>query len=420
VVNSLACCILAIPKLRSSNWVAYILPAAVLVAAVQILAEGPRWQMVPAYALAVIFFLVWLERVLMPGVPPANRVIASVGVALVGLALVVSIALPIVLPVFHFPRATGSYQIGTVTYHWVDTTRHELFRTDPSAHRELMVQIWYPARANSSAVHAPYVQDAAALSPALARVLHLPGFALDHFKYVTTAATPSAPMATDRSTYPVLILLEGINGFRQVNTFQVQELVSHGYVVAALDQPYAAALVAFPDGRLDMQHVGVFGVSLGAMVAAEVAHRDPRIKASLMMDAAMPADVVKAGLQQPSMWLTRDAGTMRLERQRSGGWSEQDIAQTLSTMRAVFNKSRPGEGYYVQIPGMFHINFTDAPYWSPLEAPLGLVGPIDAQRGFDIVNAYSLAFFDRHLKGSAPPLLEASPKKYPQVLFESR
>ena len=26
-----------------------------------------------------------------------------------------------------------------------------------------------------------------------------------------------------------------------MNTFQVEELVSHGYIVAAIDQPYAAA-----------------------------------------------------------------------------------------------------------------------------------------------------------------------------------
>ena len=68
-------------------------------------------------------------------------------------------------------------------------------------------------------------------------------------KYVTTNAIPSAPVALDESSYPVLIFLEGLNGLRQMNTFQVEELVSHGYVVAAIDQPSAAAEVVFPDGR---------------------------------------------------------------------------------------------------------------------------------------------------------------------------
>ena len=134
----------------------------------------------------------------------------------------------------------------------------------------------------------------------------------------------------------------------------------------------------------------------------------------------MPANVVQAGLEQPSMWMTRDANTMRLERQRSGGWTEAEIHQTLSTMQAVFAKSLPGDGYYVQIPGLFHVNFTDAPYWSPFTSQLGLTGPINGQRGFDIVNAYSLAFFDKELKGQPSSLLNGLSKQYPEVLFETR
>lgn len=72
------------------------------------------------------------------------------------------------------------------------------------------------------------------------------------------------------------------------------------------------------------------------------------VKACLMMDAAMPADVVQAGLWQSSLWLTRPASDMRLE-----SWSEADITQTLGTMQAVFNKESVGEGYSVSIPGMF-------------------------------------------------------------------
>src|SRR5262249_36050489 len=136
-------------------------------------------------------------------------------------------------------------------------------------------------------------------------------------------------------------------------------------------------------GRLDLQHAGTFGMSLGAMAASEACHRDSRLKACLMMDAAMPADVVQAGLRQPSMWITRPASSMQLE-----GWSEADITQTLTTMQAVFNKEAAGDGYYVSIPGMFHVNFTDAPYFTPLAHQIGLTGPIDAQRGLDIVNAY--------------------------------
>lgn len=108
---------------------------------------------------------------------------------------------------------------------------------------------------------------------------------------------------------------------------------------------------------------------------------------------------------------------MRLERQRSGGWSEADINQHQKTMRAVF-ESLPGDGYFVRVPGMFHANLMDIPYWSPLFPFMGVTGPIDGQRSHDIINAYSLAFFDQYLKGRSSPLLDHSAEQYPEVLFE--
>jgi hypothetical protein len=77
----------------------------------------------------------------------------------------------------------------------------------------------------------------------------VPGFTFDYFQDVTTHAIPSAPVADDQPNYPVLIFLTGLTGFRRSNTFQVEELVSHGYIVVGLDQPYAAATIVFPDGH---------------------------------------------------------------------------------------------------------------------------------------------------------------------------
>ncbi len=395
------------------------------------------------------------------------------------------LAFRVVLPVFRFPPPGGPYAIGTLTYHWTDTNRLEMFNSDPNARRELMVQIWYPAKTDPSSLRAPYIQDADAISSALARIKHVPGFIFGQLKYVTTNAIPSAPVADDKPNYPLLIFLEGAIGYRQMNTFQVEELVSHGYVVAAIDQPYTAASVVFPDGhragsipleqmktlirqsysrakiapilngrplekgiipyltqdvtftldqlvalnradpnhrltgRLDLQHIGTFGVSLGGIVAAEACRLEPRLRACLIMDAAMPTEVVRSGLRQPTIWITRDAETMRLERRRSGGWPEQEITDHQTTMRAAFEHLR-GDGYFVQVPGMFHLNLTDVPYWSPLLSWLGITGPIDRQRAHEIINAYSLAFFDQHLKGRPSVLLEESAEQFPEVIFETR
>ncbi len=415
----------------------------------------------------------------------------AVALSLGVMALAIFVALRFMLPVFHFPSPGGPYAIGTLNYHWVDSDRTDVFSTDANARRELMVQIWYPANATESlsssspSPRAPYVQNASALAQALSQLKNLPAGLFGQFKYVTTHAVPGATVADEKPHYPVLIFLEGAIGFRQMNTFQVEALVSQGYIVAAIDQPYTAAVVVFPDGRevgalpldqmmplirqshspsaiaprfngltfekgivpylaqdvsftlnqlatlhqadpkailtgrLDLRHVGTFGVSLGGIVGSEACRTEPRLRACLFMDAPMPVDVVKSGLQQPALWITRDVETMRLERRRSGGWLEEEISEHQTSMRAAFARSH-GAGYFVEVPGMFHVNLTDIPYWSPLLPWLGITGPIDAERAHHIINAYSLAFFNQHLLGRAEALMDAPPSQYHEVIFNAR
>ena len=489
LANLLAFSGLLLPLPGGLRWIRHSAPVALLAAGAQILAEGPRWQMTPAYALAGLLFLVWLWRIAATKRTVRGRTQRLATGAAVGLgafAMVVAMALPNAFPIFRFPHPTGPHMIGTLTYHWIDAARLEVFGAHPKGPRELVVQIWYPAAAEPSSRRAPYLQNADAVTSALAQIHHLPAFVFGHFKYITTHAVPSAPVAGAQTAYPVLLFLQGATGFRQMNHYQVEELVSHGYIVAAIDQPGAAAVVVFPDGRqatgmtvaqvhasidssympdpsaprligkvptgvgliryfaqdavfvldqlaalnqtdpqgilsgrLDLRRVGAFGVSLGGIVVAEACHLAPRLTACLMMDAPMPVDVVTSGLQQPSMWITRDADGMRLERRRAGGWSEKEIQAHQATMRAVY-QSLPGAGYFVQVPGMFHINFTDIPNWSPWTRQMRLTGPINGQRAHAIVNAYSLAFFDRHLLDPTAAQLDVPTRRYPEVHFESR
>ena len=483
--------------MRRSPAIALLAWAPLAMATLQWLAEGPRWQMLPAYGLAVLFLLAgWLRNdAPMGGLHEKERrhsIAAAAAIALGALGLAVAAALPTVAPVFRFAHPSGPYAIGTLTYQWVDASRAEAFAADPKERRQLMAQVWYPAQADPSVQRAAYVANADTVTAAFARLHGKPAFVFGHFKYVTTNARPSAAAAADQPRYPLLLFLEGATGFRQMNTFQVEQLVSHGYIVVAIDQPGVAAAVVFPDGhradsltvpqfrsmvrpsympvgagstrtgvllpngstlpdnsiipylaqdvsftldqlaalnradphgilagKLDLQRVGVFGVSLGGIVAGEACRLDSRLQACLVMDAAMSTDVVKAGLAQPGMWITRDAASMRLERLRAGGWPDAEIEAHQTSMRAVY-EGLPGAGYFVRVPGMFHSNFTDVASWTPLSAVLGLSGPIDARRAHGIVNAYSLAFFDRHLLGRPAPLLDTPSETYPEVLFESR
>lgn len=474
---------LVIPMLGSKRIGGYGAIVAVLLAIVQNAIEGSRWQLVPGYLLLGSLCLLWASRNFRrakatPTTSQRHPFIVGTAIALGAVAMAISVALPIVLPVFVFPRPVGPYALGTVTYHWIDASRPEVFGKPPRAARELMVQIWYPA--DQRKMLAPYVDDAAILSAALGQLHDTPAFLFDHLKYVNTNASSSVPVAKNRPRYPVLIFLEGITGFRQMNTYQVEELVSQGYIVVAIDQPYVAASVVFPGGRavtglskndmdpliqqnispsthvptldgqafangiipylaqdvaftidrltvlngatsrtimrgkLDMESVGIFGVSLGGIVVGEACRTERRLKACLVMDAPMPSIVTQSGLDKPGMWITRDPETMRTE-----GWAEPDVVQHQQTMWRAFDRSR-NASYFVQVRGMFHANLTDAPLFSPLTPRLGITGPIDGRRAHTIINAYSLAFFDRHLRGKTALLLDGNNTRFPEVALDKR
>jgi hypothetical protein len=66
LANLLAFLVLAVPLPRAVRWMRYLAPIAPLIAVAQVLVEGPRWQMVPAYALAGLFFLLWLLQTIAP------------------------------------------------------------------------------------------------------------------------------------------------------------------------------------------------------------------------------------------------------------------------------------------------------------------------------------------------------------------
>ena len=109
-----------------------MLVSALLIAGTQVLLERPRWQMFPAYILASLLFLAWLLQNIAPmdllkEQRGNNRLVTGLLlIGLVALGLAVSIALPIMIPVFRFPHPTRPYTIGTLSYHLVGHVQWDL------------------------------------------------------------------------------------------------------------------------------------------------------------------------------------------------------------------------------------------------------------------------------------------------------
>ena len=366
--------------------------------------------------------------------------------------------------IFHstlFVKPMGKYAIGTVSYWVTDPDREEIFITDKHQARQIPIQVWYPAENTTHPDYAPYIPEVTKVSEAISELLHIPKALLYPLQFKRSNALVKAPVNKGKAQYPVLLYLTGLYGHRCISTFQIQELVSQGYIVVGIDCPMAVALATFPDGsslkslprtiidpmlneslteenpllsykgktfeggliayfakdvsrvidflttvntndpnhllynKLNLDRLGAFGVSLGGIIVSEASWKDPRIKANLIMESRIPLKIVQTGLRVPTMVITRPAEAMRTERERSGGWTESDIQEHLNTMGNLCKNTAESE--FVQIPNIFHVDFTDAPLWVPFPHLLGFSGTPPIEETHHKLNELTLTFFGKHL-----------------------
>jgi hypothetical protein len=399
--------------------------------------------------------------------------------ALVVVATIAALWL-VAFPTPRFPTPTGPYAVGTRIYGaWTDAARAEPFTPDPRDHRQVVVQIWYPTRATGPRQR--YIEHTETRA-ALAAHFGVPTFLLRNIQHAPTHAVLNAAIAEGRFPVLLnptgfigfrdasLFWIEELasHGYVVVGMDQpgtaAATVVAAGRVIPVMDPseykrymplalsqtsnqtlelngvplpggviPFLAEDLRFVldqleqldridpalAGHLDLERAGVFGVSLGGYVGPEACRIDQRLRACLAADAGQTAAVVREGLRQPLMIMSRDAEIIRQERARAGGWPEPEILHTIHDERALFERNR-GDAYYVTMNGMYHVNWTDAPILTPVIGWMGLAGPIDPYRGFAATNAYTLAFFDRYLKDQPSPLLDATASASSDVRIEVR
>ncbi|MEU0275449.1 alpha/beta hydrolase [Streptomyces sp. NPDC006307] len=147
--------------------------------------------------------------------------------------------------VLRLPAPTGPYRIGAVTLHLVDRSRRDPWNPGIPV-RELMVTVFYPARAVRAYPRAPHMTPAAArsftvLGPAMRP--QLPHAGVDWAATPTHAhlGAPAHPVPR-----PVLLYSPGGGDPRTLGTGLAEELASCGHVVVAIDHPGDASEVEFP------------------------------------------------------------------------------------------------------------------------------------------------------------------------------
>jgi len=184
-------------------------------------------------------------------------------------------------------------------------------------------------------------------------------------------------------------------------------------------------------GHLDLEKVGIFGYSLGGATAAKVLAEDHRFQAGINLDGGLFGDVANASLNQPFMILNNEVFGL--------GTSSNPEENQLNQLQQSFVENLQNDGYEVTIQGTEHSSFNDLSFLLPSLLNSGIelgeleelansendsnnddFEPIDPQLGSQIINDYTLAFFDRYLNDEPSPLLtEDMSSIYPEVIYQA-
>jgi len=162
-------------------------------------------------------------------------------------------------PGFKLPEPSGSYGIGRVGYAWTDGARPDPNSAVPGAHRALMVYLWYPTPKSASGQTEPYLPGAKQMDGD-PNIQHAMSEEYGNLWPMIVAGTirshaiDNAPIAGMPKRFPLVLLSHGLGGTGFEYTSLIEELVSHGYVVASIEHTYTASAVVFPDSRVVGPH----------------------------------------------------------------------------------------------------------------------------------------------------------------------
>jgi dienelactone hydrolase len=371
------------------------------------------------------------------------------------------------------PMPSGPFGIGRIGYEWIDTSRHDTYSANPDAHRDLMVYLWYPAprtEPGNSGTYLPGAKQMDANAEVQSRVGDEFGAA---WKLIVSGdlvshAVENGPVAKSPKRFPILLFSHGMGGMGFEYTSLIEDLVSHGYVVASIEHTYTAMAVVFPNGRvvpfhqeaepvgltpeqrfqrmeasaglaitegardivfvlskltemndqkanefalggrLDLNRVAAMGHSSGGAFATLACQMDPRFKACISFDGAL-APVAAfpeygKGLTQPVLLLEIDHSGQRR------GFDAAQETQYLKKKEAQLNACPVGSyNIVLKSAGLNHGSFSDVPllFANGKKAETG-----EALYNLRATQAFTRAFLDKSLNHGTGGVL-TDPSEYP-------
>jgi pimeloyl-ACP methyl ester carboxylesterase len=268
-------------------------------------------------------------------------------------------------------------------------------------------------------------------------------------------------LSEGETKFPLILFSHGWMGYRAQNTAHSIMLASHGYIVVALEHPYASMVTVFPDGsvvqnnpnaippeagltveqfnaivqvlgrqwaqdlsfvldqladpeseagnafreRVNFQQVGAYGHSTGAGAVIQFAKNDARCRSIVGLDPfvrPLAEDVIRSGISQPALYFFSEEWGVDLE-----------IVNHRIFKRLFDISSSPKHALVMS--GTKHYDFTDVPLLSPVASWLGIKGSLKGARVVELTNLYLLDFFEHTLKERTARVIDTDPPPFAEI-----
>ncbi|HEU4617161.1 MAG TPA: hypothetical protein VFV10_03935 [Gammaproteobacteria bacterium] len=433
------------------------------------LAQGQiRWQMTPGYLLFAILSVLLLRRTY------SHVALRSIGIALGALLLGLAVSLSLALPIVTLPAPDGAHAVGFESFSLLDEARDDAYFGEPDERREISLLVWYPGTIDN----APHPRPVRTLWAELYRGPRDPiTFFTGYLRGIETHTHEGIPLSPAEAPYPAIVFSHSFGLTGEQNTLLMEHLASHGYVVigvthtrmalralSARGEPIYASpdrfQEAFAEGAADDTREPDERASRAAAAdGGQEAVPEPAERADAMneqvgiraadvrsvLDAiAMPAkaprelaaileqvDADRVGLLGMSLGGTTVIDVCKIDpRCRAGvnldggrfGQHQREPLQTpfLSMVRAgnlrydePLLATSTSDYYEVLVDGASHPDFCDMTFLMPFMRWLGAAGPIAPMRAVAVVNAVTLEFFDAYLRGGPKPRFD--PQELPEL-----
>jgi dienelactone hydrolase len=367
------------------------------------------------------------------------------------------------------PKPSGAFPIGRKFFYWTDESRPETITDDPNDKRKVFVQLWYPAKAGGKtlAEYYPNIEEIGGKDKTYVSLL----------RNLKTHAVQEAKIAKAKTKFPVVIFSPGLGSSPFSYTLIIENLVSQGYVVAAINHPYDSGDFKFSDGQIirfasekwhrqtpkdwsaaernkffddrrigwaadisfivnqlekldnslkkamDLQNLGLFGHSFGGQATSIACASDARFKACANLDGiaqgnAVLPDASGKMLKQPFLFFSKAAevtdAELKMMNLTRGEYRKRERQRLTTRWKPSFKTQLAALE-----SGAYFLLYPSIKHSSFSDTLLIESNSLpDRQIIARTINEYLTAFFDKFLKNKETPLLDSSDQNASPVVVE--